>query len=203
MKKYILTFFCSIFIFSLTAAPDNSGKTDIPAPGQHRPHRPPRRFSRGHGIWLAFSELSQAERKEMLKLQRENPEMFRTEMLRRSEEFIQAEKKRKDSLDKLVKEYRISGDKEKAEILEKIKSSVKENFQRRLRRSRMQLEELRERADKLEKELDRREKAGEKIIDAVVKNIIEGKQPARHPYAGKAPHPNWRNAPRPAPLKAE
>ena len=156
---------------------------------------------------MAFAELSQQERQAMLKLQREDPEKFRTEMIRRSEEFIKAEKERRNALDKLIREYRTADEKDKPAILEKIRTSVKDNFQRRLRRSRMQLEELRKRTERLEKELDRREKAEEKIVDAVVKNIIEGKhfeKSGKHP-ADKRIHRFGGQRPRriPAPLQAE
>lgn len=180
-------------------------KTDKAKP-QKRHIRPPhRKFMRQHWFWVAFSELSAQERQAMLKLQREDPEKFRAEMGKRTEERMKAEMTRRKALNKLVEEYKKAKDGEKELILNKIKVMVRENFQRRLKRSRMQLEELRERADKLEKELDRREKAESKIVDAVVENIISGR--AKHP--GKPENFRGRNKmfppppPPPAPLQAE
>ena len=46
-----------------------------------------------------------------------------------------------------------------AAILENIRKRVSDNFKRRLRQSRIQLNELQKRAEELEKELNRREKA--------------------------------------------
>lgn len=168
------------------------------APAQYQPkktlHRGKfsrNRFHKAHGIWVAFAELSAEERQAMLKLQREDPEKFRTEMHKLGEEFFKAEKARRKELADLVEQYKKADDKNKVELLEKIRTRVRDNFKRRLRQSRVQLDELQERAAKLEKELDRREKAEEKIVDAVVKNIISGRSknfPHRRPaILNKAP----------------
>lgn len=165
-----------------------------PTPERHapHPHRQKRNnFRKGHGMWMAFAELSPEERQAMLKLQREDPEKFRTEMHKLGEEFFKAEKLRRLELAALVEKYKTAGEKEKPQLLEKIKTMVQENFKRRLRQSRMQLDELQKRAEKLEKELDRREKAEEKIVDTVVNNIISGKRP----NYGKRPHRRFATPP--------
>ncbi len=151
--------------------------------------RPPQGFRKAHGIWMAFAELSGEERQAMLKLQREDPEKFKAEMNKKSEEFFKAEKARREELKKLVNEYRNANDDVKEELKKKISDLIRKNFKRRLRRSRLQLEELQERAEKLEQELDKREKAEDKIVAAVVENMINGKHPERPKFPHRGPRP--------------
>lgn len=159
-----------------------------PHPAERR--RPPQGFRKAHGIWMAFAELSGEERQAMLKLQREDPEKFKAEMNKKSEEFFKAEKARREELKKLVNEYRNANDDVKEELKKKISDLIRKNFKRRLRRSRLQLEELQERAEKLEQELDKREKAEDKIVAAVVENMINGKHPERPKFPHRGPrHP--------------
>ena len=154
-------------------------------------------FRKSHGIWMAFNDLSDGERQAMLKLQREDPEKFKAEMIKKSEEYFKAEKARREELRTLVNEFRNAKDDAKEELKKKISEMVRQNFKRRLRRSRMQLEELQKRAEKLEQELDKREKAEDKIVEAVVENIISGKRP-EHPKGLRRS-----SRPRVAPLLAE
>lgn len=186
--------------FVLCADAQQTDKSNKTAPqsckqGPRGKFQPRPKFYKAHGMWLAFAELDAEEKQAMLKLQREDPEKFKAEMKKLGEAFFKAEKVRRQELSALVEQYKKANDKDKAEILEKIKSRVRSNFKRRLRQSRMHLEELQERAAKLEKELDRREKSEDKIVDAVVNNIISGKQmnfkkfrPQKHKFApSKAP----------------
>ena len=190
---------CSMLILPLIAAsafaappgpPQEGRKLPPPPPAERR--RPPHGFRKAHGIWMAFAELTGEERQAMLKLQREDPEKFKAEMSRRTEEFFKAEKTRREELKKLVNEYRNAKDNVKEELKNKISALVRSNFKRRLRRSRLQLEELQKRAETLEQELDKREKAEDKIVAAVVENMINGKFP-EHPGF---PHHRGPRAPR-------
>ena len=191
MKK--LLFLTVLAVFAVSAFCNDfksfEGKPHRPAP--RRKFAPPNRFHKSHGMWMAFAELSAEERQAMLKLQREDPEKFRSEMHKLGEEFFKAEKLRRKELAELVEQYKKADEKDKAAILENIRKRVSDNFKRRLRQSRIQLNELQQRAEELEKELNRREKAEEKIVDAVVNSIVSGRRP---PFAPKK---------RPAPLQAE
>ena len=177
----------SILIVSLMAAvsfaepppPPHKPGPGMPPPPHAERRRPPQGFRKSHGIWMAFAELSGEERQAMLKLQREDPEKFKAEMSKKTEELFKAEKARHEELRKLVNEYRNANDDAKEELKKKISDLVRNNFKRRLRRSRLQLEDLQKRAETLEKELDKREKAEDKIVDAVVENMINGKHPER------------------------
>ena len=206
MKKSLLLLAAFFAAAALTAAETTVKCVEKTAAvrNEKRFKRPPRRgFQKAHGIWMAFAELSTEERQAMLKLQREDPEKFRAEMHKLADEFFKAEKARRKELAELVNKYQNTADEKiKTEIHEKITSRVKENFKRRLRQSRMHLDELKKRTEKLEQELDRREKAEDKIVDATVKSIISGKhlpfgipdQRQRTPFSAKRPA---------APLKAE
>ena len=203
MKKFLLLLMAAVIGTSVfaeeTATAAERPKTQH---SERRHKRPPRRsFQKGHGMWTAFAHLSAEERQDMLKLQREDPEKFRTEMNKLAEKFFNAEKERRQELAKLIMEYKnATDDKVKAEIHEKIKVRIKENFHRRLRQSRMHIAELKKQTEQLEKELDLREKAEDKIVEATVKNILEGKRPNFPP---PGPRPPFRMKRPPAPLKAE
>ena len=212
MKKLLFllvaAFAAAVFAAEETAVDKNVSKESavekpaIQPPAEKRYKRPPRPgFQKAHGTWMAFAELSAEERQAMLKLQREDPEKFRIEMHKLAEKFFKAEKLRRKEFAELVNKYKsTSDDKIKSEIHEQIKSRVKENFKRRLRQSRMHLDELKKQVKVLENELDIREKAEDKIVEATVNNIVSGKPP-------KFGHPRHRRpmfpAKRPAPLKAE
>lgn len=205
MKKIFLLLTASVICFAATAA-----EAEKPVKKQENQHngrrikRPPRRnFQKDHGMWTAFADLSAEERQAMLKLQREDPEKFRAEMNKLAEKFFNAEKERLKEFAKLVQEYKSAGDeKTKSEIHEKIKSRVRDNFKRRLRQNRMHIEELKKRAENLEKELDIREKNEDKIVEATVNSIITGRRPK---FSPRGPHhrPPFNMKRHPAPLKAE
>ena len=212
MKKYIIVILASLIsgatLFADNAAPDKMNKP---------PHRKVRgKFKPAPWFWMAFSNLTPKERQEMLKLQREDPEKFRSEMARRADATMKAEMERRKKLSGLVEAYKKADGSKKAEIKAQIQNMIRENFKKRLTRSQMQLEELKERAEKLEKELALRAKAEDKIVDAVVNNILTGKFPhadfkgrkGKFPpngggRRGAFPHPPPPMPVPPAPLQAE
>lgn len=176
MKKLWLILLAAVSVTLFADAPvPQPERRAFPPRGERR--RAPQRFKKNHGIWMAFNDLTPEERQAMLKLQREDPEKFKAEMTKKAEDFFKAEKARREELRSLVNEFRNAKESEKEELKKKISVMVRDNFKRRLRRSRMQLEELQKRAEKLEQELDRREKAEDKIVAAVVENMISGKRP--------------------------
>ena len=182
MKKLclLLVAITSASIFAFEPPPPRPHRGERPLPPPHGERgRAPRGFMKSHGIWMAFNDLSAEERQAMLKLQREDPEKFKAEMTKKSEEFFKAEKARREELKRLVDEFRNAKDDAKEELKNKIAYLVRQNFKRRLNRSRIQLEELQERAKKLEQELDNREKAEDKIVAAVVENMLNGQKPER------------------------
>ena len=124
MKKFLLLLMAAVIGTSVFAEETASASERPKTPHSERRHkRPPRRsFQKGHGMWTAFAHLSAEERQNMLKLQREDPEKFRTEMNKLAEKFFNAEKERRQELAKLIMEYKnATDDKVKTEIHEKIK----------------------------------------------------------------------------------
>ena len=161
---------------------------------EKRPYAPGRagagRLS--HHIWRAFGELSDAERKEMMQLQRENPEKFLEVMKKKAETLFNAEKAEKKLLADLVQKYKDEKDKAgKEKIKNEISEILKKRFNKRLSLNRKHIESMKKRTQILEKELDKRAANAEKIIKVQLEAILEGRElrPPRRPHRGVKPRP--------------
>lgn len=167
--------------------------TARPVP-EKRPHAPVRageeRLSRH--IWRAFGELSDAERKEILQLQRENPEKFLEVMKKKAESFFNAEKAERRLLADLAQKYRAEKNKSaKEKIRKEISEILKKRFNKRLSINRKHVENMKKRTQMLEKELDRRAANSEKIIKFQLDAVLEGRElrPPRRPFRGARQSP--------------
>ena len=81
MTKILLTLTVVLSALMVSARPVPEKRPPAPGPSGVSRH-----------IWRAFGELSDAERKEMMQLQRENPEKFLEVMKKKAEAFFKAEK---------------------------------------------------------------------------------------------------------------
>ena len=164
-----------------------------PAPENRPPHHGPAGEGRlSRHIWRAFGELSDAERKEMMQLQRENPDKFLEVMKKKAEAFFKAEKAERQLLADLVQKYR--AEKNKA-AKEKIKNEISEiltkRFNKRLALNRKHVESMKKRTQMLEQELDKRAANSEKIINFQLEAMLQGRElrPMRPPFRGAKPRP--------------
>ena len=143
-------------------------------------------------IWRAFGELSDAERKEMLQLQRENPEKFLEVMKKKAEAFFKAEKAERQLIADLAQKYRSEKNKSRKEkIKQELSELLKKRFNKRLSINRKHVENMKKRTRILEQELDKRAANSEKIIQVQLSAVLEGKElrPPRRPYRGVKPRP--------------
>ena len=179
MAKILLTLTVVLSALLVSARPAPEKRPPFPGPSGEG------RLSRH--IWRAFGELSDAERKEMMQLQRENPDKFLEVMKKKAEAFFKAEKAERELLADLVQKYRTEKNKS---AKEKIKSEISEiltkRFNKRLALNRKHVENMKKRTQMLEKELDKRAANSEKIIQVQLDAVLEGRElrPPRRPFRG-------------------
>lgn len=179
MKLFTALSLLTVFGTLLSAAPD-AGK---PAPEQRRPPRPPMiqkgdRNMRNPGIWRAFAQLPQNEQKELMQLQRTDPEKFRTIMQEKAAKFHAELQARRQKISDLVAKINAAGDdKEKAALRSELRNIFKASFESRISHLRRNIENNKKRIEMMEQELKKRESNADAIIDVLTDNAISGKMP--------------------------
>ena len=132
------------------------------------------------------SSLPEKERREMVKLQRTDPEKFRKVMTEKGEALLKADRDRLIELRSMVAEYISTADSDRREELyKKIEANVRFDYFKRLEENRRHLEEMKRRARGLEAELNKREKNAEAAIKARIDAILRGDPDPEAPR----PHP--------------
>jgi len=145
--------------------------------------RPGGRFRYGPGMWQAFSQLSAEERAALQKLQREDPVKFREVMDAKAEELYKKLQARIAELEALAKACREAKDPQEAQRLrEKLTAEVEKDFREHLAANRRHLEEMKRRAQRMESELDLREKKCAEAVQARVEAMIRGEKPPLPPH---------------------
>ena len=162
-----------------------------PPPGKRDGEKAPRPMRGGRrganeAMWAAFARLSDAERKEMLELQRSDPEKFREKMKAKAEEYRAAREKRNAELRALAEKIRTTTDaKERETLRNRLVAEVKTDFLNRLAEHRRRIEAMKRHAARLEKDLDQRTAEADKVVEKVVEAMIEGKLPPPPPPRGR------------------
>lgn len=134
-------------------------------------------FRRGPGVWRAFSRLSQAEKQELLKLQRTDPDKFRAALQQKADELYQKEKERRAKLQKIGEQYRAETDaKKKAEIKSALRKMVREDMENSLANMRRHIEESKQNIRRMENSLKKREANVEAVTDSITEHILSGKK---------------------------
>ena len=112
MKKWLLliAFCCAGLIPAGAEEPE-----DVPPPPPPLKSEKERRTS--FAIWRAFSSLPEKERREMVKLQRTDPEKFRKVMTEKGEALLKADRDRRIELRSMVAEYISTADSDRREEL--------------------------------------------------------------------------------------
>lgn len=149
---------------------------------RHPDRDPGRRFRNGPGMWMVFSRLTPAERQEMMKLQREDPEKFREVMSAKAAELYEKRQKRRAELQKLAEQCRNAATPEERERLKKqLTEEVRKDFREHLEANRIQIEDMKRRTEHLEREWQRRKNNMDKAVEASVEAMIRGETPPRRP----------------------
>ena len=144
----------------------------------------------GAAIWGAFARLSDAERREMMELQRTDPEKFREAMRRKAEEYRAARIKRHDELKALAAKLRRSNDAGERETLRRrLIAELKTDYLNRLAEHRRRIEEMKAHAAKLEKALDQRTAEVDRTVEQAAQAMIEGREPEHPLRKGAMPPP--------------
>lgn len=192
MNRIAVVLFACLLAGSAAAAPTENAapppqpqpavrEPQVPPPGRHRP-RADRRFRNGPGMWQVFSQLSEEERREMQKLQREDPEKFMEVMRQKADELFRKREQRRAELQKLAAQCRDAATPDERERLKKqLAEEVKKDFLAHLKSNRAQIEDMKRRTARLEEELQRREKNVDKAVEVHVDALIQGKKPPRRP----------------------
>lgn len=155
-----------------------------------RPPRSPENFRRGPGIWRAFAELSETEKKELMQLQRTNPEKFRTIMQEKADKIYQKNQQRHQQLRQLAQQYRTAEDeKVKAELREKLKSEIRKDFDKRIANAQHNIDTGKKQIAKMEAELAKRRADADKIVEKITSNILSGKRRERGDRSGRREQP--------------
>ncbi|MCQ2353288.1 MAG: hypothetical protein MJ033_07400 [Victivallaceae bacterium] len=135
------------------------------------------RFRRGAGMWEVFSQLDETARKDLLKLQREDPEAFRLEMEKRAEKLYQEKWTKRAELQQLIDAYQTTDDAvKKAEIKAQLTQKLSADFDQRLTNHRRQLEEMKRRTAYFEEKLEKRAAEKEKIIEKLAQDFLSGEK---------------------------
>ncbi len=160
-------------------------------PGARRDDRSGRMF------WRAFSQLDEAERKELTELQSRDQEAFRKKMQQKAEEFRKKEEARELQLRKLIESYRKASDKEKEALKVQLAAFVREDFNRRLEESRRHLESMKQGVKTIEAELVKREKNADAAVNAAVEQMLQTGEPIwlGPRGGGGVPKPMWGGSP--------
>lgn len=144
-----------------------------PSPQPPERSRNHENYRRGPGMWRAFNRLSAEEQKELLQIQRTDPEKYRKILHEKADKLYEAEKIRRQELDELTAEIRSTENVVKKEQLKaKLHSKLKEDFQQRLQDTRRDIEAYKRRTARLEQELQKREKNCDAIINAILNNLL-------------------------------
>ena len=185
--KSLFTFF-ALFTFagvvSAAPVPEKAPQAvTYPIRRQHRPNFHPGQPSKpgnNNGLWRIFSRLTPAEQKEMMQLQRTEPEKFRTVMQEKLEK-IQAEQREKHrKVNELAEKIRNSkDDKEKTALRAELRAMLKSSFDARLAQMRRNIEANKKRIERMEAELKKREANTDAIVDAITESVISGKPQKR------------------------
>ena len=190
MKKFLIYFTFSAVSSLLCAAP----AAEMPARPPRQPRHgqqigQPQRSGGNFNFWRVFSRLAPAEQKEMMNLQRTDPEKFRSVMQEKIEKFQREQQAGRQKIDELVAKIRNSKDeKEKSELRKELHSILKAGFDARLAQMRRNIDANKKRIERMEAELKKREDNAEAIINASVDAVISGQK--------RPPHHNDRKFPR-------
>jgi len=192
--------------FAAEASPEagNPPKSDRQLP----PPPPWKRGGRRGGneaVWAAFARLSDEERKEMLELQRSDPEKFREKMKEKAEAYRAARDKRYAELQAMAEKIRTTTDAGERETLRnRLVAEVKTDFLNRLAEHRRRIEAMKQHAARLEKALDQRTAEVDKMVENAVQAMIEGRMPPKPPR-GRDGKPSFGNGGMPSsrPPRAE
>ena len=176
MKISVSTLICTMFFASaaLCAATPDKGK--IEPPKHHRPPMMGHPGQRPPDIWRAFSQLPPGEQRQLMLIQRSEPEKFRQIMVEKARKLQEQHRARRQMIQKLAADIRECKDKAAADTMRaKLKAMVKEDFDKRINHLRRNVEMNKKRLAWMEKELEKRQSNAEAIIEAITGNIISGK----------------------------
>ena len=201
MKNLLLLLCAGCCIFTATLSAREAGETHRRREFNHRGHsagekrRPPRspeNFRRGPGIWRAFAELPENEKKELMQLQRTDPEKFRAIMQEKADRIYQQNQQRHQQLRQLAMQYRTAADeKVKAELREKLKAEIRKDFEKRIANAQQNIDTGKKQIARMEAELAKRRANADKIVEKITDSILSGKRPNRP----NRPRPNRPNRP--------
>lgn len=162
-------------------APKPAMRPPMPPPPPGRVPGAPGRSSY-RWIWRAFSLLSPEEQQKLMQLQRQDPAKFQAIMQEKAEKLYAQRQARRKELDAMGAQYRTSGDPaEKERLKAELRTKLRDDFNRRLQDGRRDLDANRKRLARMEAELKRREENRDAIVDAILENILAGKQPPLPP----------------------
>ena len=182
---FFLLTVCGFFGLAAAELPKAPGNPPPP------PQQPGDRMGRRNAAlsWRAFSKLTPEERKELMKLQRTQPDEFRKKLKELADKALAEEKAKREALRKIVNEYRNTQNAErKKELAKESEKTMRQDYMTRLQEHRRHLEEMKQRAAKMEAELNRREQKAEDAIKARLNFVLDGGDPfapPRRPNRGK------------------
>lgn len=165
------------------APPVKSPVVKPPVPATILPPPPPSPVANGRpdaALRRAFLRLSPQEQQEMIKLQHQDLDKFRQLMQKKVEFFRAQERAKQQELDLLVQKYNSAkNETEKQAIKAELRKKLREHLDSRLAESRRNLEANRKRLEKMESELQKREKKRDAIVEAMLNHRISGQKPSR------------------------
>ena len=189
--KSLFTFFTLTAVIGLLNAAAPTDAPSVPGPAPHHPRHPhPRRQNFQPGppqkpgsnanFWRFFSRLSPAEQKEIMLLQRTDPEKFRATVQEKVEKFQAEQREQHRKINELAEKIRNSKDeKEKAVLRTQLRTMLKTSFDSRLAQMRRNIDANKKRIARMEAELQKRESNAEAIVDAITDSVISGKRQKR------------------------
>ena len=146
-----------------------------PTPTVPPPHGGPHSKDQYRWMWRAFSRLTPQEQQQLMRIQRQDPEKFRSIMREKTNRLFAQQEARRKELDELARRCRECREPaRKQQLKSELREKLRSDFNQRLRDSRRDLETNRERLARMEVELTRREKNRDTIVEALLNQRLNG-----------------------------
>ena len=144
---------------------------------EHEGEHKGRMSEEGRQGWIfkeIMDKLSEDERKQLMELQKTDPEKFKQVIKEKIQAYKQAREKEEAALNELVKKYKeASTPEQKAELETQIKKILKADLDKRIASGEREIEAAQKRIDELRKKIEERKKNADKIVDDKFKEITK------------------------------
>jgi len=120
------------------------------------------------GVERGFADIDPAVREELQELRRNNPDAFRERVMGMMAERRDRREQEEEALRDLAETLRATG---RYDVREELRGRLSEQYDQRLRRDRLRLEQLREEQERLREEIGQREREKDTVLDQYLDSL--------------------------------